>query len=444
MSERPAILNAVEKLGYRVTAGDVAVQSGLEIEMAQKGLLALASDAGGHLQVSETGEIVYLFPASVRTILLNKFWRLRVTQTLGKIWQVSFYLIRISFGVILVASIVLMVVAIVAIIFISINAQQKDENDKSNDDGLDIFWRSNSFFNIWNFWYVFDFSDDRRGYRSKAKQHKKGKSGKKDQSDSNLNFLEAIFSFLFGDGNPNVDLEERRWQGVGSIIRNHDGAIVAEQLAPYLDLSSNPLDSEDYMLPVLIRFNGYPEVSAEGGIVYYFPELQVMAKEAEDRDVPPYLKESLWRFSQAGGGQLAIAIGLGCFNLGLAVVLGILLQGDIGAELGGYLGFVQSIYWILLIYALGFLGIPAVRFWVLKARNLQVRSRNQQREAQANILSDPTPELTQKLHYARQFAARKVITDKDITYSTEEDLLDQEVSRADQVDRDWEKRLSNG
>ncbi len=412
--------------------------------MDQKGLPALSSDAGGHLQVSETGEIVYLFPASVRTILLNKFWRLRVTQTLGKIWQVSFYLIRISFGVILVASIVLMVVAIVAIIFISINAQQKDENDKSNDDGLDIFWRSNSFFNIWNFWYVFDFSDDRRGYRSKAKQHKKGKSGKKDQSDSNLNFLEAIFSFLFGDGNPNVDLEERRWQGVGSIIRNHDGAIVAEQLAPYLDLSSNPLDSEDYMLPVLIRFNGYPEVSAEGGIVYYFPELQVMAKEAEDRDVPPYLKESLWRFSQAGGGQLAIAIGLGCFNLGLAVVLGILLQGDIGAELGGYLGFVQSIYWILLIYALGFLGIPAVRFWVLKARNLQVRSRNQQREAQANILSDPTPELTQKLHYARQFAARKVITDKDITYSTEEDLLDQEVSRADQVDRDWEKRLSNG
>lgn len=252
MSERPAILNAVEKLGYRVTAGDVAVQSGLEIEMAQKGLLALASDASGHLQVSETGEIVYLFPASVRTILLNKFWRLRVTQTLGKIWQVSFYLIRISFGVILVASIVLMVVAIVAIIFISINAQQKDENDKSNDDGLDIFWRSNSFFNIWNFWYVFDFSDDRRGYRSKAKQHKKGKSGKKDQSDSNLNFLEAIFSFLFGDGNPNVDLEERRWQGIGSIIRNHDGAIVAEQLAPYLDLSSNPVDSEDYMLPVLI------------------------------------------------------------------------------------------------------------------------------------------------------------------------------------------------
>jgi hypothetical protein len=70
-----------------------------------------------------------------------------------------------------------------------------------------------------------------------------------------------------------------------------------------------------------------------------------------------------------------------------------------------------------------------------------VKSRNQQREDQAKILSDPTPELTRKLKYARQFAAKKVITDKDITYSTEEDLLDQEVARADQIDRDWEKRL---
>lgn len=72
MNERPAILKAVEQLGYRVTVGDVAVQSGLELERAQQGLVALASDAGGHLQVSETGEIVYLFPESLRTVLDRK------------------------------------------------------------------------------------------------------------------------------------------------------------------------------------------------------------------------------------------------------------------------------------------------------------------------------------------------------------------------------------
>ena len=32
------------------------------------------------------------------------------------------------------------------------------------------------------------------------------------------------------------------------------------------------------MLPVLLRFNGQPEVSPEGEIVYQFPELQTSVK----------------------------------------------------------------------------------------------------------------------------------------------------------------------
>jgi len=46
-----------------------------------------------------------------------------------------------------------------------------------------------------------------------------------------LNFF-AIFSFLFGDGNPNAGLEERRWQQIATVIRNNEGAVVAEQIAP--------------------------------------------------------------------------------------------------------------------------------------------------------------------------------------------------------------------
>ncbi|MGA1410894.1 MAG: hypothetical protein ACO37W_14305 [Prochlorotrichaceae cyanobacterium] len=445
MNERPAILKAVEQLGYRVTVGDVAVQSGLELERAQQGLVALASDAGGHLQVSETGEIVYLFPESLRTVLLNKFWKLRVKESLGKVWQVSFYLIRISFGVLLILSILLMLVAIV-ILIIAVNSQQGEKEKKRDSDGfgLDFLFRSN---NLWNLWYIFHFSDHHRGarYSGNFSQNKKQKKKSKHQgkgSGSDLNFLEAIFSFLFGDGNPNADLEERRWQSIGSIIRNHDGAIVAEQVAPYLNAVSSPnQDSEDYVLPVLLRFNGYPEVADNGGIVYYFPELQVMAKEAEDKRVSPYLEEARWEFSQAGKGQLFLSIGLGCFNLLLAIVLGILLQGEAIEELGGYLGFVQSIYWILLIYALGFLGIPLLRFFVIQSRNLGVEVRNRKRQAQAEILRDPDPDLQQKITYARQFGAKQIIGAKDIAYSTEEDLLNQEVDRSEQVDRDWEKRL---
>ena len=96
MTPKPEIMTSVEQLGYRVTLGDVATQAGLELNLAQQGLLALASDAGGHLQVAESGEIVYLFPQNFRTILRNKYWKLRLKEAWEKVWNVLFYLIRIS------------------------------------------------------------------------------------------------------------------------------------------------------------------------------------------------------------------------------------------------------------------------------------------------------------------------------------------------------------
>ena len=35
------------------------------------------------------------------------------------------------------------------------------------------------------------------------------------QADEKMNFFEAIFSYVFGDGDPNVGWEEERWQTVG-------------------------------------------------------------------------------------------------------------------------------------------------------------------------------------------------------------------------------------
>jgi len=72
-------MQAVEQLGYRVTVGDVTTQAGLNVNLAQQGLLTLATDAGGHLQVAESGEIVYLFQ-NFRAILRNKFLRLRLQE----------------------------------------------------------------------------------------------------------------------------------------------------------------------------------------------------------------------------------------------------------------------------------------------------------------------------------------------------------------------------
>lgn len=433
MAPQPEIMKSVEQLNYRVTVGDVAANAGLEINLAQQQLLALAADAGGHLQVAESGDIVYLFPKNFRSILRNKYWRIALQEWWEKVWKVLFYLIRISFGIVLIASIILMAIAI-TIIVIAISSNS-DSDSGSSSGGSRNSSRGGNFFVFFNFSdlfspFYFNYGDNYRQTRNNSGERNK------------LNFLEAVFSFLFGDGLPNPDLEERRWQEIGAVIKNNRGAIVAEQIAPYLDdISASSKEYEDYIIPVLARFNGYPEVAPDGGIIYYFPELQVTALKRKIQAKSSYLRESLWKFSQAGSGQIMLAIGLGAVNIILALVLGYLLTGETAAQLGGLVGFVASIYLILLGYGIAFLVIPLIRYFWIQWRNEAIKKRNIQRERRAMELNRADENLRRKIAYASQFAAQKVIGDEDITYSTETDLLEQEAQRSDKIDEEWRRRL---
>ncbi len=432
MKTSNAVISSVEKLDYRVTVGDVAAKAGLEINLAQQELLALAADTGGHLQVANTGDIVYLFPRNLRSILRNKYWQLRWQQWWQKVWRVLFYLIRISFGIALILSILLMLVAILVIIVglsASSNREDNSSDSRSSSGGIVFvpqFWFSPRSFRIFNWDYGYSNSRERQVTENNHK----------------MSFLESIFSFLFGDGNPNSRLEDQRWQMIGTVIRNNQGAIVAEQIAPYLDNVTNTED-ESYILPVLTRFNGYPEVTESGDIIYYFPELQVTAKENQHQDIFPYLKEKLWQFSQASSGQIMGAIALGSVNFILALVLGYFLQEEFVTELGDFIVFVDSIYGFLWIYAISFLAIPLGRNFWLQGKNREIQRRNQAREIQANLLTQGSEHLRQKIASARRLAAQKVLGDEDITYSTEKDLLTQNLEQAEQIDQEWLKRLES-
>ncbi|MGB3404880.1 MAG: hypothetical protein WBA77_19505 [Microcoleaceae cyanobacterium] len=440
MTPNPSIMKAVEKLDYRVTSGDVAAQAGMNVEIAEQQLLALATEAGGHLQVSEAGEIAFDFPRNFRSILRNKSWQLQWQEWWEKVWRILFYLIRISFGIVLIASIALIVVSI-SILIIFLNSSQDNNNSGGNSSRgggglifLPRFWISPDLF--W-FFHWNSYSAPRRRRLSRQSRT----SGNPNQ----MNFFEAVFSFLFGDGNPNYDLEERRWRTIATVIRNHDGAVVAEQMAPYLDDLGSSLsqENEEYMLPVLTRFNGRPEVSPDGQLVYHFPELQTMAKQRGQQPVPAYLKEQSWAFSNAGSGQLTLAGGLGIFNLAGAIVLGYLLQDPaVVAELGGLIAFVDLIYPILILYGIGFLVVPIIRYFWIQGRNAKVNNRNQQRQKRAVELNQADPMMLKKMSYARQFASQTIVNQKNLAYTTEQDLIEQELEQADKIDAEWQKRLN--
>jgi flagellar basal body-associated protein FliL len=431
MNSQESLLQSIEKLGYRVTVGDVAAKAGLEINTAQQGLLTLAAEAGGHLQVAATGEIVYLFPKNFRSILLNKYWQLKLKAWLSKIWQVIFYLIRISFGIVLIISILIMFLAVMAILLATLF---KDSDSDSGSSNSNINF---NFFPTDFFWFFYPgFSDN---YYERREREVKS-----DQTARKMNFLEAVFSFLFGDGNPNFNLEQKRWQVIGKVIQNNRGAVIAQQIAPYLDgITASQEETEDYIIPVLARFNGYPKVSDQGDIIYSFPDLQITAKERTIQPVSSYLREKPWKFSEADSGQIILALGLGTANFILALVLGYFLNSG-SVDLIGSLGaLVAGIYGFLLSYALAFLAIPLGRYFFLQWRNDKVNQRNQQRQQKAELLASNNSQLMQKIQYARQFTDQKVITDDDITYSTDQDYLEQEIDRSEQIDQEWQRRLES-
>jgi hypothetical protein len=431
MAPNPTIMQAVEQLGYRVTVGDVAAKAGLDVNFAQRELLTLASEAGGNLQVAESGDIAYLFPNNFRDILRNKFLRLQLQEWWQKIWRILFYLIRISFGIVLVASILLIFVAITLLL-----SNSDSNNGGGGGEGGGGGGRGGGFFFFPYFWndlvWIFYWNHDEPYYQQRSRL-----TGQKPQ----MSFLEAVFSFIFGDGNPNHNLEERKWSDIATAIRNNRGAVVAEQIAPYLNNLGQGYarEYEEYMLPALARFDGRPEVSPQGQIVYHFPQLQTTATERNSEPVAAYLREMLWRFSNASSGQIMLAAGLGAVNLVGALVLGNLLSNS--AIASGFIGFVSAIYPTILIYGVGFLAIPLIRYFWIQWKNSRIEARNQERQQRAMLLNQPDANLLQKLAYAREFAAENVLTGEDLAYTTETELTQQELQQSAKIDAEWQRRI---
>ncbi|KAJ0792052.1 hypothetical protein HanOQP8_Chr01g0012961 [Helianthus annuus] len=195
------------------------------------------------------------------------------------------YLIRVSFGTALIASIVIVYTTIIAILSSSSEEDNRGRRrGRSFDSGFSFYLSPSDLFWYWDPYY----------YRRRRVRN----------DNNGMNFIESVFSFVFGDGDPNEGIEEERWKLIGQYIASNGGVVTAEELAPYLD------DDDSYILPVLLRFDGQPEVDEEGNILYRFPSLQRTAasqrsgrKEYVGRKfsewvggVDKFFKENKWDF----------------------------------------------------------------------------------------------------------------------------------------------------
>ncbi|XP_047081650.1 uncharacterized protein At5g03900, chloroplastic-like isoform X1 [Lolium rigidum] len=426
---RDRAMDAVDHFGGRVTIGDVSSRAGLQVDQAERALQALAADTGGFLEVSGEGEVLYVFPKDYRAKLAGKSFRMRVEPLVDKAKEVGAYVVRVSFGTALVASIVIVYTTIIAIL-------SSSSSDEDNRGRRRRSYGSTMFLPTDLFWYL-DAGSSRR---------------RRVEKENGMNFIESVFSFVFGDGNPNEGLEDTRWKMIGQYISSNGGVVTAEELAPYLDVSApseQSKDDESFILPVLLRFQGHPEVDEQGNILYRFPSLQLTAssKGGVSREyvgtkwstmfgsIERFMEEKPWEFSKANASERAMVAGLGGLNLFGVIILGNLLK-QMTMTPGGLISFAAQLFPLLQIYAGSFFAIPLFRWLLLRKTNNDIARRNKAREERAQELVSPEPSLRRKLLSARDMAQRKVITPDEIVYTTEKDLLDQEYDV-----KEWERRF---
>jgi len=405
--EKKRLIKAVNQLGRKATAADAATKSGLPVLATAVGLNQIAYECGGHLQVSTAGDIVYKFDLGFQNAYLARGIQRFLQNLAEQAFRLGFFLLRISFGLMLILSLLIIVLLFVAVI-ISMNRG----NDRDSDQG------SGFNFDFFDYMILRDlFIWDPYSYQTSAQYGQSTIAATRSRPKGN--FLYNCFSFLFGDGNPNCGLEERRWQMVAQMIRANGGVVTAEQFAPYTD--ADPAN-EDGVLPALVRFDGRPEVTESGNIVYSFPSLQVSVTGANQSKPLPYIRERRWLFSNLSADEL-MPVGL----LAAVNLIGSWWLYMHATRIAMLLS-LKPLLIVLIVYGSLFVFFPLIRWLVLNLLNAHIDTRNAQREKWVKQITSPSADLSKKLAEAQQFKTQfKPISDKDIIYSTDKDLLDQKV-----------------
>lgn len=414
LPEKKKAIEAIKKLKFRVTPPELASASGLSINQASYWLNKIAGETRAKLEVANDGTIFYSFTPSFTNAYLQRGFRKFMLVVGMFLFQTLYWIVRMSFGVALIVSIVVIAAIFIALMVAALSQLGDSNNDSGFEfDFIDLRFLLDLF--AWNYspsasYYSNSIPSVRRDqYKQFVDKHPKG------------NFFLEVFSILFGDGAPNSNLEQIRWQQIARVITENGGVVSTEQLAPYLD--GDRSDSGKIM-SALAQFNGRPEVTKSGYIVYIFPDFLVpgAAPKLPEMSRDPYLKEEHWKFS-AFSDKIPLVLTLAVLNF---VGSWWLFKHIATIALLSHLALLID---VLVGYASVFLIIPAVRWVVLQFLNQRVDERNERRRKAWELVAEPKDDVLEEIQEAKQIRMDeigKMTADRSIVYDSEKDYLEQQ------------------
>ena len=357
--DEQAVRRALRRMDGRGTVADVARQTGLDFDRTETALKALLDVYRGHLAVGESGDLVYSFdPRLIRRDHVGVLTRLgraaRAGLTLAfKVWIML--MLVVYFAVFLILAVAMVVGA---------SAQGGRGRGSRRGGGVPIspfqwFWAPR--------WRV------RRRYYGRRHEQKR---------ELSIPFYKKIFSFVFGPDDPELTDADRD-QEVLQLVRARRGVLTVPELVELNGAELSEADEE--MARVVGRFGGEPQVTAEGEILYTFPDLMVSAHGPvlEEEPVPTWRKlEKPKELTGNNRGTNTVIVFLNGFNLLMAASSPVLLMPQLGLS-GPLVEF--GLFQMPLAFSALFFAIPAVRSVGVSAENGRRWARNVRRAVVGHV-----------------------------------------------------------
>ncbi len=374
----PDVLRALRSLGGTGTIGDVVSAAGLHRDTVEGALKELLESRRGHLEVSDSGELIYRFdPSLIRrdAVPLVK----RVGRAVGRFLTKAFKVwITVTFVVYFVLFVALVIAALVAMLSRG-DGRRGGWGRGGRGGGIGRipaadFWL---WYYIWTpRWRLGRPNYGRRWERTLPREERPP-------------FYKKVFAFVFGPDRPEPTRKQLD-RGTLRLIRARRGVLTAAELVQHTAL---PLpEAEEEMARLLGSYAGEPTVTSDGELVYAFPEMMVSAHgRVSVREPDPAWLRMEYPLELTGNDKKTdtVIASMAVFNLLAGATAPWFLFPPLG--IGGTAAMIGLVL-VPLIFSVLFLGIPLVRRVGVKRENRARLARNVRRAVLSLVYSEALAE----------------------------------------------------
>jgi hypothetical protein len=269
------VVDSLKRRKKGATVADICAATALSLHEVRELLPKAADEYSGHLKVTQSGEILYYFPDgfSSRYRGLGAWMKKAFGFCKNALKAASVFLFKVWIMVMLVGYFTFFIALALASVILSVAVQSKS----SNSSRRNVSFGPNLFSLIWRIWFYSEITRPRYEYGRAARKKTPGRPMHK-----------AIFSFVFGEDDPNKDWEERKNRAVITYLQANRGII---SLAEYMAFTGeNSIDAEKSILAFCSKYGGSPEVTEDGTVVYRFDELLLRADSGSFAELSPPVK----------------------------------------------------------------------------------------------------------------------------------------------------------